>query len=227
MLKIQNKNDIAILEVSGDIMSNDYKFLKEDYDLTIPNDVKDFFKDNPNKDIRININSNGGDVFAGTAIVNMIREHKGTTTAYIQSIGASIASVIALSCDKVYMPKNSYLMIHKPFCRVVGNANELRATIELLDKIQSNIVDVYMTHSKVDSTVINELVDNETWLTGEEATKYFDVILTDSLNILNCVSDINYNNMPDFISNKEVEVPKLSIEMEERIKNLKIMEVKK
>lgn len=227
MLKILNKNDVAVLEVSGDIMSNDYKFLKEDYDLTIPNDVKDFFKDNPNKDIRININSNGGDVFAGTAIANMILEHKGTTTAYIQSIGASIASVIALSCDKVYMPKNSYLMVHKPFCRTVGNANELRATIELLDKIQSNIVDVYMTHSKVDATVINELVDNETWLTGEEATKYFDVILTDSLNILNCVSDINYNNMPDFISNKEIEVPKLSIEMEERIKNLKIMEVKK
>ena len=118
-------------------------------------------------------------------------------------------------------------MVHKPFCRAFGNANELKATIELLDKIQSNIVDVYMTHSKVDATVINELVDNETWLTGEEATKYFDVILTDSLNILNCVSDINYNNMPDFISNKEVEVPKLSIEMEERIKNLKIMEVKK
>ena len=125
------------------------------------------------------------------------------------------------------MPKNSYLMIHKPFCRAVGNANELRATIELLDKIQSNIVDVYMTHSKVDATVINELVDNETWLTGEEATEYFDVILTDSLNILNCVSNINYNNMPDFISSKEVEGPKLSIEMEERIKNLKIMEVKK
>ena len=228
MILIQNKSDVAILEVSGDIVSNDYKYYKDDYgfDLTTPIEVKDFFKNNPDKEIRININSNGGDVFSGTAIANMIKEHKGKTTAHIESIGASIASVIAMACDEVKMPKNAYLMIHKPWAYMGGNADDFEKTIELLNKIQNNIEEVYMSKvvNGIERKTITKLVNEETWLTGEEASKYFNITLLEELKVLNCTSGIKYDNMPDFLlpknEVKKVEIPK---ELKEKIEKLEKM----
>lgn len=225
MIKINNKSDIAILEVTGDIVANDYNFLKDDFDITTPIEVKNFFKENPNKEIQININSGGGDVFAGTAISNMIKNHKGKTTAHIESLAASIASVIAMSCDVIKMPKNSYLMIHKPSTYVYGNVFDFEKTIELLNKIQSNIEDVYMTKaiSTIKKENIKNLVDEETWLTGEEAIKYFNIELIDDIEVLNCSTNIRYEKIPSCfknIKNKKVEIPK---ELKQRIENLKKM----
>lgn len=222
MFRIQNKENIAILEISGDILPNNYKELKDVFDLTTPIEVKDFFKNNPDKPIRVNINSNGGDVFSGTAICNMIREHKGKTTAYIESIGASIASVIAMSCDEVKMPKNSYLMVHKPWVTVTGNSEKLKETIDILDKIQNNIETVYMSKVKdgIKQEEIKELVNKETWLTGEEASKYFKIEVLEELKVLNYISNIKYDDIPELlIKNNDVktEIPK---ELKNKIEKL-------
>ena len=60
-------------------------------------------------------------------------------------------------------------MIHNPFTHVVGNANELRKTADDLEKMGQVSVDIYCQVTGLDESVIKEMMDNETWITGEEA----------------------------------------------------------
>ena len=78
-----------------------------------PQFVKDKLKEmNNEKEIVVNINSNGGDVFSGVAIYNMLQRHSAKIIVNIDGIAASIASVIAMAGDVVNMPRNGMMMIH-------------------------------------------------------------------------------------------------------------------
>ena len=69
----------------------------------------------PDCELNIFFNSDGGSVQDGRAIYKMIRSHKGQSTAHVQGIAASIASVIALACDSVLVSLDALFMIHDPF----------------------------------------------------------------------------------------------------------------
>lgn len=218
------ENNVASINISGDILPNDYKMYYGD-DITVPKDVREFLKENGDAEIVLNINSGGGDVFSGTEIANIIKFHKGKTTANIESIAGSIASVIAMSCDEIKMPKNSYLMIHKPFVIMTGDADDLRANADLLDKIQDNIEDVYdgKALEGVTKDQIKRMVNNTTWFTGEEAKQYFKIELLDEVKVLNCTTNLEFEDAPSFLFNQNIEENKfeLSNVTKERIKNLK------
>src|SRR5690606_20738675 len=62
--------------------------------------------------MRVRINSPGGSVFEGIAIANALRAHPAAVTVQVDSIAASIASVIAMAGDRIEMAPNSMLMIH-------------------------------------------------------------------------------------------------------------------
>lgn len=62
--------------------------------------------------IVVNINSNGGDVFSGVAIYNMLKRHPAKMIVNIDGIAASIASVIAMAGDVIHMPSNAVIMVH-------------------------------------------------------------------------------------------------------------------
>src|SRR5699024_9388020 len=64
--------------------------------------------------INLHINSPGGSVFEGIAIYNMLKQNKATVNVYVDGLAASIASVIAMSGDTIFMPKNAMMMIHNP-----------------------------------------------------------------------------------------------------------------
>lgn len=73
--------------------------------------------------------------------------------------------------DKPTIPKNAYLMIHKPWCDCEGNANELRKMADTLEAIEAGIWSIYEEHLAEGVTIeqIKELMEAETWLSGEEA----------------------------------------------------------
>lgn len=142
-----------------------------------PEAIRDFLKEQDGKALNIYINSAGGSVFAGIAIYNMLLRHKGFKTVYVDGMAASIASVIALAGDRVIIPSNAFIMIHKPWSYAEGNANDLRKMAEELDAVESGIMNVYKDHivDGVDMADIQKMVENETWLNGEEAAKYFNI----------------------------------------------------
>lgn len=165
----------ADLYFYGDIVS-DWWGAWQDEDQ-YPDAVKNFLAEHQGKDLNIYINSGGGSVFAGIAIYNMLKRHTGKKTVYVDALAGSIASVIAFAGDKVVIPSNSFLMIHKPWAGCTGNSVDLRKMADDLDAIETGILNIYEEHLKEGVTIatIKEMLAAETWLNGQQAAEYFNV----------------------------------------------------
>lgn len=124
--------------------------------------------------INLHINSPGGSVFQGIAIYNMLKQNKAKVNVFIDGVAASIASVIAMSGDAIFMPSNSMMMIHNPYTEAVGNADELRKAASDMDQITKASVETYLEKAgdKLDEKTLRELMDAETWLTAQQAVDY-------------------------------------------------------
>lgn len=122
--------------------------------------------------LNIYINSPGGDVFAGQAIHSMLERHKAHKNVYIDGLAASIASVVVMAGDTIFMPKNAMMMIHNPWTWGIGNAAEFRKLAEDLDKIRESLIAAYEGHSALTRDEIIEIMDSETWLTADECLEY-------------------------------------------------------
>jgi ATP-dependent Clp endopeptidase proteolytic subunit ClpP len=121
------------------------------------------------KQIDLHINSPGGAVFDGVAIYNLLKQHAANVTTYIDGLAASIASVIALAGDRVVMAENALFMIHNPSGLVMGTADDMRKTADVLDKVRSTMSGVYSGKTGKAEDEINGLLDAETWFTAAEA----------------------------------------------------------
>lgn len=122
-----------------------------------------------NKTVHLRINSPGGDVFAARAMVTAVRGHAGKVIAHIDGVAASAASFLALAAQEVEMTQGAFLMIHNAWAFTMGNAQELRATADLLDKVDGSIVADYKRKTGKSEAQIAEWMAAETWFTADEA----------------------------------------------------------
>lgn len=169
--------DRAELFFYGDIVSNTWQSYWYEEDKS-PQDVVDFLADlDDYRGVDIYINSGGGSVHGGLAIYNILKRYSGEKIVRVDGIAASIASVIALAGDKVIIPKSAQFMIHKPWSWAMGDADELRKEAEALDNCQRAIMAIYMqhVHEGITEDQIAEMVNRETWLTGDQAAQYFAI----------------------------------------------------
>lgn len=123
-------------------------------------------------ELEIFINSGGGDVFAGQAIYSMLKRHAAHKTVYIDGLAASIASVIAMAGDTVIMPANAMMMIHNAWTIAAGNANDFRKLADDMVKIDDSIVLTYQDKTTLPEEEIREMMDQETWISAEDAVRY-------------------------------------------------------
>ena len=118
----------------------------------------------------------------------------------MDGLAASGASIIAFGCDEVEIPENAFLMIHKPSTVASGDADNFRSIAETLDTIQEGITNTYLkkTLEGVEKEKITEMIDAETWLTGKEASDYFDITVGKKQEILNCAGEYpkNFKKLP-------------------------------
>lgn len=77
--------------------------------------------------IDVRINSNGGEIYAGIAIFNALRNSKADITIYVDGIAASMACVIALCGKPVQMSRYARLMLHSVQGGCYGNKDEIRS----------------------------------------------------------------------------------------------------
>ncbi len=240
MIKVNNLADKAEIYIHGDIVDDvESNFVKGFDGFVFPKAIKNKLDSIGEKPITVYINSDGGSVPAGVAIANMLKRHKAKTTAIIDGWCCSIATQIFFSCQEREMPKNAYLMIHKPSCVVFGNADEMRKTAETLDTIQKGLEEVYRAAAKecVTNEDITKYVNQETWLTGEEASEIFNVTLLDEVKavakfgsgknqMLNIPKDIRFESKNKELKKVEkIEEEKNTQDIENQIEiNLKIAE---
>ena len=202
-MTIKNQTDSsADLFFYGDIVSETWQSEWYEDDMA-PGDVKKFLDQlDGTENINIHINSGGGSVFGGIAIYNMLRRNNAHKTVYVDGLAASIASVIMMAGDEIVMPKNATVMIHKPsasYFFTTKNADDLRKDAESLDTCQEAIMQTYMTKAKVDKEEIEKKVNDETWLTGEEAAELFDIKVEEANDAVACAGSsmfFCYKNVP-------------------------------
>ena len=202
-MTIKNQTDSsADLFFYGDIVSETWQSEWYEDDMA-PGDVKKFLDQlDGTENINIHINSGGGSVFGGIAIYNMLRRNNAHKTVYVDGLAASIASVIMMAGDEIVMPKNATVMIHKPsasYFFTTKNADDLRKDAESLDTCQEAIMQTYMTKAKVDKEEIEQKVNDETWLTGEEAAELFDIKVEEANDAAACAGSsmfFCYKNVP-------------------------------
>lgn len=122
-------------------------------------------------ELRVFINSDGGDVFAGQAIHSMLQRHSARVIVYVDGLAASIASVIAMAGDVVRMPRNAMMMVHEPWTWGYGNAADFRKLADTLDQVKESLVAAYQSKTNLTREEIMDLLAAETWMTAEEAVE--------------------------------------------------------
>lgn len=121
------------------------------------------------ENIKVRINSPGGDVFDGLAIHNVLKQNQARVTVYVDGLAASIASVIAMAGDEIIMAENAMMMIHDPWTIAMGSATDMRETADRLEKVGGQIVGTYSKKTGKDEKEIADLMAAETWMTANEA----------------------------------------------------------
>ncbi len=123
----------------------------------------------PDRDVVVNINSPGGDVFEGLAIYNLLREHKGKVTVNILGMAASAASFIAMAADEIKIGRAAFFMVHNAWTLAAGNRHDLREAADWLEPFDAALADIYAARTGLAVAAIADMLDAETWIGGGDA----------------------------------------------------------
>ena len=119
--------------------------------------------------VTIWINSPGGDCVAAAQIYNMLMEYPGDVTVKIDGIAASAASVVAMAGTKVLMSPVSTMMIHNPLTVAIGDSEEMRKAVQMLDEYKESIINAYEIKTGLSRAKLSHLMDAETWMNANKA----------------------------------------------------------
>ena len=119
--------------------------------------------------IRVPVNSFGGSALEGLLIYNYLKGSGKEIETHIPTYAMSAGTIIAAAGDHVSMSNHGYYMIHNPWSVSMGDSNDMKATAEILSKIENDLVSIYVKKTGIDADEIREMMKNETWLTSEEA----------------------------------------------------------
>lgn len=173
-LQYQFKNEVEdgehILTLSGFVGEPDLFDMLMGVDTINPQDVAKSL-DTVDGDIRIRLNSGGGDVFSGIEIYNYLKNHPSNVTVEITALAASAASIIAMAGDKVIMDTGSSLMIHQASTVAWGDKSELQKAMNALETIDGSLVDIYAERTGIDASELETMLTGETWFTADEAVE--------------------------------------------------------
>ena len=123
------------------------------------------------KPLTVRINSPGGSVPEGVAIYNALNRHSKPVTTVNDGVAASISNYIFMVGEQRMAAENSLSMIHSPWSVAMGDAEDMRAMADLLDKAGETLRGTYAVKMGITDNEVRTLMDAETWYTGTEAVQ--------------------------------------------------------
>lgn len=170
------------IQITGAIVDNSSKDIYEwlGMDATAPRDIENILNEANGEDVTVEINSGGGDVFAGNDIYYKLANYPGNITIDITGFAGSIASVIAMA-GKARIVPSGMIMIHNVSGGAYGDHNDMDHQAEVLRSANKAIANSYQVKTKMDQQALLDLMDQETWMSAEEALKlgFVDEIIND------------------------------------------------
>ena len=102
---------------------------------------------NRNRELRIAVNSRGGDVNEGKTIRSMLEDWPGRIVNVIDGVAASTASWM-IPADEVHARNHSQIFIHKSWAMVMGNSDDMTKAVAMLNTTDEQIADIYGANNK-------------------------------------------------------------------------------
>jgi len=171
-LNIARTDEAIDVFINGEICCDDAKGFYDFFDIesTNPKSFKAMLDEADGKPLTVHINSIGGDLVAGMAMYSAIKNYKGETTAIVDSICASAATLPMVSCKKVIMQMPSTMMIHQAsLWGTGGNKKELEQDIEMLKSLDNSIANAYVAKTGLPRDEVLAMMEAETWLDSKKA----------------------------------------------------------
>lgn len=164
------------INVNGDIICNDMKWIYDwlEYESCCPADVKNVIAEltDESEELKVIINSPGGDVQAGQEIYSILKDIKNPVTINVQSMAASAASMIAMAGDTVKMSPVALLMIHNASTCTSGDYRDMQHTADVLQTVNTAIMQAYIAKTGKTEDELREMMDKETWLTANQCIEH-------------------------------------------------------
>lgn len=137
--------------------------------------------------IHLRINSPGGDMFAARAMEQAVRDSKAKIIAHVDGYAASAATYVALAANEVEINEGGFFMIHNAWTIGMGNASDFRKTAEVLDQLDTTIVNTYAKRTKLDADALRAMMAEESWINAEDSVKhgFADRIAEGEVEVLN------------------------------------------
>lgn len=145
------------------------------------NGMKANLEGHETEDIELHINSKGGDVFEGMAMLGLLKEHTGQKTALVQGICASAATLPLFAMDKVKAQETSMFLFHKSATMAYGHSEDLEKQAAELKTIDQTIIDLYLKKFKGTEEELIELLEADKLISAKQALEYglIDEIVAD------------------------------------------------
>lgn len=129
------------------------------------------------KPLDVFIDSPGGDVSDGYAIVTNLLRYDNEVNVFVDGFAASIAGVIAMAGDTISIPEHGMFMMHEARAGVImmGTADDIEAgaapMVAALRLINQGIETIYANRSGMDVEQIRAMMAAETWIDGAQAVE--------------------------------------------------------
>lgn len=167
------------LNLSGELIPSDWAEAYRRHGYTAgfycPDDVRQAIQDlNPGEELILEINSIGGSVLAGNEIYALLEGCSNPTRAVIQSMAASAASYMIMSCDRIEICLPAQLMIHRASTFAFGNTEDLQQAQQMLDVTDNSILDTYCRRcgNRTSREELAAMMANETYIGSSDALRY-------------------------------------------------------
>lgn len=157
------------VQIKGTIIQNSDKLWYDwwERESTCPAEVEKAIMEANGETLEVEINSNGGDIGAGSAIYTMLRNY-GNLDIQIIGPAYSAASVIAMAGHSTMSP-TALMMVHCVSTYAAGNHTDMEKTAEVLKTADEALCSAYMAKAGMSKEEALEMMNNETWLTAEQA----------------------------------------------------------
>lgn len=158
------------IQIKGDIIPNDYQMVYDWWgvDGVSPAVVNQALKDANGQPVDVEINSGGGDVFAGSEMYTSLRAYAPGVNIKIVGFAGSAASVIAMAGTSEISP-TAQLMVHNVSTYADGDDRDHAHVSEILTNANRSIASAYVAKSGMSEQDALEMMAKETYLTAQQA----------------------------------------------------------
>lgn len=122
--------------------------------------------------VEVHINSNGGEIFAGLAGVDYIRNTKSVVQTYIDGCAGSAATFLSVVGDERFINKHSFILIHQLSGWTGGTYEYLKDDMKNSDLLMKTMKDIYSEYCRIPRKKLDEVLQRDLWFDAKTALEY-------------------------------------------------------